>query len=153
MNKSTTYLVIGAVVLAAVAGVVVFQQRQGTEQQLASQSEQQGGEEEPGLSVNSVMYTNSGYASQAYSVKAGDTVTWINQSTNPMWPATAVHPTHEVYPGSGIAKCQTTEAATIFDACKPIAPGEEWSFSFTEKGSWGYHDHLSPNHRGTITVE
>lgn len=153
MNKSITYLVIGAVVVAAVAGVMVFQQKQGAEQQPVSQSEQQGGDQEPVLAANSVMYTNTGYVSQTYSVKAGDTVTWVNQSTNPMWPATAVHPTHQVYPGSGIAKCGTAEESTIFDACKPIAPGEEWSFIFTEKGSWAYHDHLSPNYRGTITVE
>ena len=153
MNKATTYLVIGVVILAVIGGVVLFQQGRGTEQQPVSQSERQGGDEEPVLAANSVMYTSTGYVSQTYSVKAGDTVTWVNQSTNPMWPATAVHPTHTVYPGSGIAKCATAEESVIFDACKPIAPGEEWSFTFTEKGSWGYHDHLSPNYRGTITVE
>ena len=153
MNKSITYLVIGAVVLAAVAGAVVFQQRQGAEQQPVSQPEQQGENTESGLMDRSVLYTNNGYVPQAYSVKAGDTVTWVNQSTNPMWPATAVHPTHTVYPGSDSKKCGTAEEQNIFDACKPVVSGGQWSFTFTEKGSWGYHDHLSQNYRGTITVE
>ena len=157
MNKSTTYIIVGAVIVVAVAGAVWFQKQnpQQVGEESGQQEEQgQNQEENGGLIVTSVvLYTNNGFAPQIFTVKQGEEVTFMNQSSNPMWVATAIHPTHTVYPGSGIAKCATAEESTIFDACKPIAPGEEWSFTFTEKGSWGYHDHLSPNYRGTITVE
>ncbi|MEK6824273.1 MAG: hypothetical protein AABY02_00300, partial [Nanoarchaeota archaeon] len=63
------------------------------------------------------------------------------------------HPSHKNYPGSDIAKCGTSEASTIFDACKGLAQGESYSFTFNEVGSWNYHDHLNPNLRGTVIVE
>lgn len=155
MNKSTTYIVIGAVVLAIAAGAVWFQM-QGKQQELGSQQEQPGQQEEEnsGLVATAVvLYTDTGFVPQIFNIKAGETVTFVNGSSNPMWPASAVHPTHRVYPGSDIAKCDTADANKIFDACKGIAAGSEWSFTFTEKGSWGYHDHLNPNMRGTIAVE
>jgi len=87
-------------------------------------------------------------------IKQGDTVTWANKWTKDSWPASASHPTHEVYPGSGIEKCDTSEQSGIFDACKGLKPGESWSFTFNEKGSWGYHDHLNfPGKFGKVIVE
>lgn len=147
------YLVIGVVILAVVAGVTWFQM-QGQQAELGGQPQAQQEEENSGLVATAVvLYTDSGFAPQTFTVKAGETVTFVNGSTNPMWPATAVHPTHTAYPGSDKNKCGTAEEPNIFDACKPIAPGEEWSFKFDQKGSWNYHDHLSPNYRETITVE
>lgn len=155
MNKSTTYLVIGAVVLAAVGGAVWFQM-QSQQGELGGQQQEQPGqqEENSGLVATAVvLYTDDGFVPQVFNIKAGEAVTFVNGSTNPMWPATAIHPTHKVYPGSDIAKCGTADVSKIFDACQAIAAGSEWLFTFMEKGSWGYHDHLNPNMRGTIVVE
>ena len=80
-------------------------------------------------------------------------VVFKNDSTSKnVWPASAIHPTHKVYPGSGIEKCGTEDADTIFDACKAIHPGESYSFTFDEVGEWKYHNHLQPSNSGTITV-
>ena len=78
-------------------------------------------------------------------------VTFFNEDSNKHWPASAMHPTHTLYPGSGIEKCGTGEK--IFDACKGLEQGESFSFTFNEKGSWKYHDHLSVSSTGTIVVE
>ncbi|MBI2642691.1 MAG: hypothetical protein HYW97_02525 [Candidatus Wildermuthbacteria bacterium] len=157
MTKSTTYIIVGAVVLAAVAGAVWFQKQnpqQGGKESGQQKEQGQNQEENGGLVVTSVvLYTDSGFAPQVFTIKQGEEVTFVNQSSNPMWAASAIHPTHKVYPGSDIAKCATGEASAIFDSCKGVASGEEWSFTFSEKGNWGYHDHLSPNMRGTIIVE
>jgi len=107
--------------------------------------------EESGKRV--IAYTDSGFLPKALTIKQGETVTFQNESGRNMWPATAVHPSHTVYPGSGIGKCKTPEESQIFDACKGRAPGEEFSFTFNESGSWQYHDHLRVSNWGTIIVE
>lgn len=87
--------------------------------------------------------THAGFSPNPITIKAGDTVTWVNKDSASHWIATASHPTHTVYPGSGIEKCGTAEQPTIFDSCKGIEPGENFSFTFTSVGEWNYHDHLN----------
>src|SRR3989338_1834097 len=91
--------------------------------------------------------TASGFSPKAVTVKSGDTVTWINKDSVAHWTASAVHPTHAVYPEPG--GC----IGSKFDACRGLAPGESWSFTFTKIGSWIYHDHLFPSNTGTIVVQ
>ena len=99
-----------------------------------------------------VHITATGYDPQNVTVKKGGTVTWINDTDTPNWPATAQHPTHTKYPGSGIEKCGTAEQATIFDACKGLAKGESFAFKFDDVGQWGYHEHLSVKMFGKVNV-
>ena len=99
-----------------------------------------------------IAYTDNGYSPSTFTISKGDTVTFKNESSRDMWPATAIHPSHTVYPGSGIGKCDTLKEANIFDACRRIAPGGEYAFMFGEAGEWNYHDHLRATNWGTITV-
>ena len=94
-----------------------------------------------------VSYNGSVYAPATIDIKKGDTVTFLNQGAGQMWPASAIHPTHAVYPTKGGCLGST------FDACRGLGAGESWSFTFTEAGRWGYHDHLNPNIRGTVVVK
>ena len=75
---------------------------------------------------HTIEITSSGYSQPALTVKAGDTVTWVNKDATPHWPASARHPTHQVYPGSDIEKCGTPEQKNIFDACDSLKQGESW---------------------------
>ncbi|BCX15736.1 MAG: hypothetical protein KatS3mg097_628 [Candidatus Parcubacteria bacterium] len=100
-----------------------------------------------------IKITNSGFEPKEVTISRGTKVTWINESDNSSWPASAVHPTHKVYPGSGIEKCGTPEQVNIFDACKSLSKGESWSFVFNEIGEWYYHDHVNPSLKGEINVE
>jgi plastocyanin len=107
------------------------------------------------VATNKVEITANGFSPSAIKVKIGDTVTWTNKDSAPHWPATAAHPTHTVYPGSGIEKCGTPAQSGIFDACKGLAQGESYSFKFDQKGDWKYHDHLKAvaPFFGSVTVE
>ena len=100
-----------------------------------------------------VEITADGFAPESLTVHAGDTVTWLNKHTVHSWPASASHPLHRDYPGSDLAKCSSTERSSIFDACQRLEQGKSFAFTFNEKGSWKYHDHLNPSHTGTIIVE
>lgn len=65
-------------------------------------------------------------------------VTFINESSLDVWPASDMHPTHRIY--------------SEFDPLKPLKPGETWSFTFNKVGEWGVHDHLKPHKIGRIIV-
>ena len=103
--------------------------------------------------VKKVYISVLGFEPSIVVIKTGDTVVWINNDTEQHWPASASHPTHTVYPSSGIQKCGTAEQESIFDACKGFAFGEQWNFTFNEKGTWSYHDHLKSVSRGRVVVE
>jgi len=100
-----------------------------------------------------IKITSNGFEPKEVEISKGTKVTWLNEQSNPSWPASAVHPTHEVYPGSSIKKCGTPEQDKIFDACRGLKQGESWSFVFNEVGEWYYHDHLNPSQTGKIIVK
>lgn len=71
-------------------------------------------------------------------IKKGTMVIFKNEDFQARWPASNLHPTHDIYPA--------------FDPQQPIEAGEEWRFVFDKIGSWKFHDHLFPSIRGIITV-
>ncbi len=100
--------------------------------------------------ARTIEITSTGFGPSTITIAKGAAVMWLNKDTAGHWPASAVHPTHKVYPGSDIAKCGTGEE--IFDACKGLAQGESFTFRFNEKGTWQYHDHVTPSMFGTVNV-
>ena len=95
----------------------------------------------------SVSYTDNGFVPSTLTVQAGDSVTFVNDSSGSFWPASAIHPSHTAYPTTG--GC----IGSTFDACEALSPGSSWSFVFDIPGSWKYHNHLNAGHFGTIVVE
>lgn len=99
-----------------------------------------------------VEITSSGFSPKSLEIKQGDSVVFLNKDTNAHWPASAVHPTHTVYPGTSRSNCGRVPEGSMFDACKGLAREESFRFTFNEVGSWNYHDHLNPGLFGTIKV-
>ncbi|QQG38663.1 MAG: cupredoxin domain-containing protein [Candidatus Woesearchaeota archaeon] len=97
--------------------------------------------------IFTVEMSDSGFSSSSLTVNKGDTVKFVAKGSGSYWPASAIHPTHDVYPEAG--GC----IGSKFDACKGLTDGEEFSFTFNEAGEWKYHDHLNPSKFGTITVQ
>lgn len=94
-----------------------------------------------------VRYTPAGYVPANVRIKKGTTVIFENNDSSNMWPASADHSTHALYPTMG--GC----VGSTFDACRALKPREEWTFIFDAVGTWKYHDHLNPQHIGSIKVE
>lgn len=94
-----------------------------------------------------VTYDGKSFAPASAEIKKGGTVLFLNQGTGTMWPASAMHPTHAVYPTKG--GC----VGSTFDACQALPQGASWVFTFDEVGAWKYHDHLNPSAFGTIVVK
>ncbi len=87
---------------------------------------------------NTIVMYEDRYEPDTLVIQTKDTVTFKTKSDKLFWPASSVHPDHEVYPE--------------FDSRAPIEPGNSWSFTFDKAGSWKFHDHLRPFLRGEIIV-
>ncbi|MCH7597931.1 hypothetical protein IID27_02720 [Patescibacteria group bacterium] len=96
-----------------------------------------------------VMYTDKGFSPETIEIENGQTVRWVNDSSQNLWVASAVHPTHTLYPQKADSDC----LGSSFDACTGIAPGSSFEFTFNESGSWTYHNHLSIDKIGTVNVD
>ncbi|MBI3290513.1 cupredoxin domain-containing protein [Candidatus Microgenomates bacterium] len=89
-------------------------------------------------SVTVVKMTPKAFIPNEVTVDQNSTIIFINQDEIPRWPASNIHPTHELYPE--------------FDPKHEVKPGESWNFKPKKAGAWQFHDHLDPHIRGTITV-
>jgi len=89
----------------------------------------------------SIVLTPDGYEPAEISIKVGDKIVFSASDDygNVHWPASNVHPTHEIY--------------SEFDPLSPIEPDATWGFVFGNVGEWRFHDHITPYHTGVITVE
>lgn len=83
--------------------------------------------------------TSGAFTPATLSIRTGQQVCWVNYDSEGRWPASNIHPTHEIYPE--------------FDPSKPMKPGETWCFVFKKPGIWKFHDHLFPELIGTVNVE
>ncbi len=88
--------------------------------------------------IQIIEMTKEGFEPPSLTTDADSTVMFLNKDTQPHWPASNVHPTHELYPE--------------FDPRREIPPGESWTFKPTRAGEWKFHDHLFPHFRGSLTV-
>ncbi len=94
------------------------------------------GTDRPAATIDMVA---AGFSPEKVTVKQGETVCWKNDSGEGRWPASNIHPTHEIY--------------SEFDPKEPVKDGGSWCFTFTKAGIWQFHDHLLPEFGGTVTVE
>ena len=72
--------------------------------------------------VHEVIYTDSGFSPASVEISAGDSVTFTNNASRTMWVASAMHPTHSMYPEKSSDNC----LGSSFDACKDLSQGESW---------------------------
>src|SRR3972149_12236577 len=129
--------IFGAVVSSALilAGCNLYKTSGGETGSTGATSEQT---ETTPVSGNLITYTDSGFSPAQVSVKAGDTVTFKNDSATSVQVNSAPHPAHTQFPELNIGS---------------IAAGESKSVTFTTAGTKKYHNHLNPSQNGTIVVE
>ena len=85
-----------------------------------------------------IIYNGSSFEPSSGTLKAGQIVKVVNQSSKQLDFDSDPHPVHT----------DNTELNT-----GDIAPGESKTFKITKKGTWGYHNHLNPSQHGSLTVE
>lgn len=85
-----------------------------------------------------ITYSKNGFSPKQLTVKVGESVGFMNNSSSNVQVNSAPHPTHEFYPELNIGV---------------IAPGESKSVTFTTTGTKMYHNHLNASESGQIVVE
>jgi plastocyanin len=85
-----------------------------------------------------ITFTDSGFSPALVTVKSGDTIRITNKSSQPIQVDSNPHPAH------------TDDTELNVGA---VDAGASKTFVLTTKGTWGYHDHLSPGFTGRINVE
>lgn len=91
----------------------------------------------------------NGFTPSEVRIAKGGTVQWVNSSDNPMWVASAQHPTHTVYSGTTLAQHCDDATDASFDQCKNSG---SYSFTFTKTGTWAYHNHSVNGQFGRVIV-
>lgn len=89
-----------------------------------------------------ITYNGSNFSLTSATVASGGKVTWVNSSSKQLQLGSNVHPVHT-------DNQEISGGKYTLD----IAAGQSSSVTVTKKGAWGYHDHLSPTVKGTLTVE
>ena len=133
-NQRKIILILGAIIIA-VGAYVLFTVDKPKPENPIEESPTEVVRAEPDVIITR---TDSGYVPNEVIISKGQTILWTNESGSHHWPASDVHPTHRIY--------------SEFDPRKPIAPGEDWVFTFEQTGEWRFHDHLRANLTGTVIV-
>ena len=76
----------------------------------------------PDETVHTVLLTKEGFVPEELVIREGEKVIFENVDDNPYWPASSLHPNHEIYPE--------------FDPKERIIPPENWEFVFDKPGVW-----------------
>lgn len=85
-----------------------------------------------------VKITATGFSPKTLTIKAGETVTWMNDDNAVHNVNSAPHPAHTDYQPLNLGSIQ---------------PSGSKSLTFPVAGTYKYHDHLNPTLFGSITVE
>ncbi len=85
-----------------------------------------------------VELTAEGFVPASLIIPLGETVTFTSTIDREFWPASNIHPTHDIYPA--------------FDPGRALRSNEEWSFVFDRAGRFRFHDHLRASDSGLIEV-
>lgn len=89
--------------------------------------------------VAEIDFTANGFSPASLTVAKGTTVTFTNKDSQAHWPASGVHPIHQICAG--------------LDPLQPLQPGESYDFTFNVAKTCPMHDHLNPGTQGTIIVQ
>lgn len=85
-----------------------------------------------------IQMDESGFHPAQIEIEQGEIVVFQNTGKEPHWPASNIHPSHQIYPE--------------FDPKGGVNPGDSWEFKFDNAGIWKMHDHLFANLTGEIIV-
>ncbi len=89
-------------------------------------------------SVN-VAITSAGFSPSTAEIEKGGTVTWVNNDVDIHQVASTPHPVHSDYPP--------------LNSVGTLQPGQSRSLTFSQAGTYRYHDHLNPGSQARVVVK
>jgi hypothetical protein len=141
----TGKIIVALVVVAVVAGGVLVVMNKRATRTGAHKVDQSGEQNADNTSRDTtkqadvtITYDGQGFTLSSASVKSGGTVTISNSSDRDLRFQSDPHPIH-------------TDNAEL--NVGEVAPGKSVTITLTNKGTWGFHNHLNHGQTGSITVE
>jgi plastocyanin len=104
----------------------------------ATNNETTQGDESDKTAAATLIYNGSGFSPRSLTIKAGETIELKNESSRRVEFSSDPHPVH-------------TDNRELNQSS--LAAGESVKFTISNKGTWGFHNHLNENEAGTITVQ
>ncbi len=143
------YVIIGAIIyglvyffFSAKKGGYNYNQTGQPQQQITTQQPTSGSQAAPTSTStnqqNTVTLTQDGFSPATLTVKAGETVTWVNKSGTDATVHSGPHPIHTSYPPLNLGS---------------FSNGGTLSLRFDKPGTYSYHNHLNSSQNGTIIVQ
>lgn len=87
---------------------------------------------------NSVAVNENGFLPSSITIKEGEAVVWINQSGEDATVNSDSHPIHNLHRFLNLGQ---------------FTSGSSVEATFSEAGTFGYHNHFHPDQRGTVVVK
>lgn len=85
-----------------------------------------------------IYYSSAGFSPSVVSVKAGGSVTFVDESSGSLRLMSNPHPAHTDYPA--------------FNQSQSIGPAGRLSVGNLKAGTWGFHNEFNPDYLGLILV-
>lgn len=138
--KKTTLIVIGVLAILVIGGAAQILRSSSNDDKNTSPTPTSSNATESKAPTAPILirYTNSGFTPVKVSVKAGTQITILNDSSSELDFNSDPHPSHTDNAEFNVGK---------------IAQGEDKTFAVTKLGTWGYHNHLNPDDKGSIVVQ
>jgi len=92
--------------------------------------------------THTISMNEQGFSPLEITIRRGDSVRFLNTGSQNFWPASGIHPTHQICLG--------------LDPLELIGPGESFTFTFSEVKECPFHNHLTPfdeKFKGRIIVQ
>ncbi len=88
------------------------------------------GLEKGGVAARTIVtFTDKGFSPSPVTVKAGATVTFVNEGSSPMW-----------------------VESSVFNEDTSVTSGGTYEYTFVKVGTWIYDNHLNPAVKGKVVV-
>ena len=128
MNKKVIIAVVAVIVLAAVGAWLYMYMKPATTQTSNVST---------ATASATITYTDKGFDPSTVTVKTGDSIKLVNNSSLSLKFSSDDHPTHLKDPELNLSD---------------LSPGATTTFNVTQTGSNGYHNHNQPSDTGIIVV-
>lgn len=98
-----------------------------------------------------IIYDIRGFVPDNITVPIGTTVAWTSSSGIPMWVGSDPHPSHTDLPGFDQKRIINKIRNPFIEVAYAHGDGA-YEYTFTKVGTWKYHNHLNPQHKGLVVV-
>jgi plastocyanin len=85
-----------------------------------------------------ITYADEGFTPAVTTIKSGETIRIVNNSSDPLELDSDPHPAHTDNRELNVGM---------------VAPGQSKTFTLTAKGTWGIHNHLDASNTAEVNVE